>query len=182
MKEKVVKVGVWRKGGAVTLEETLKNGWDLVLAESDAGRPVFGPGHMLHFRDAHEKYPVSKALEQLGFHPRGYDAYLVTGTPEEYLLKQLQGVFPGAVFFDIGTEEVIMTPSKDCMVLKLFPKDGRCDESAIEARVKAVMPGSELFFGEKEITLLCRKKDVEAPRAIEIARGIDGIDYAYRGF
>jgi hypothetical protein len=102
-----MKVGIWEKKGSVTtLEEELKNGWDLVLGESDAGKPLrSGDGYQLFFKKAADKLPFYRALEELEWAAWGFNSYLLNGVPLEAIVKQLQRIIPTAEFFYVGTHE-----------------------------------------------------------------------------
>jgi hypothetical protein len=102
-----MKIGILEKEGSVsTLEEELKNGWDLVLAESDAGKPLrCGDGYQLYFRNSLDKIPVYKELEKLEWAAWGYNSYLLNGVPLEAIIRQLKTIFPTAELYHVGTHE-----------------------------------------------------------------------------
>jgi hypothetical protein len=102
-----MKVGILGKVSNDLLNQELRNGWDLVLVESDKGKSMGlgAVGHQLIFKNIYLKErSVSDEFERLGWALLGYNSFIITGTPVEVLVGHVKRVFPSAKIFDAETK------------------------------------------------------------------------------
>lgn len=110
------KIGFWTFTSlGPSLENELRNGWDIVVAESDSRvKFPFVDGCYIHFKDIDDRLKLPELFRQKGISHQGWEihgpmGFHVSCEPRRVILEKLKKAFPGAVLYEAATHQEIDT-------------------------------------------------------------------------
>ena len=102
-----MEIGVLTVTNKNSLDEALSGGYDMILAESNAGNTIgLGASQQIHFNfnKAEQKISLRDALEKLGWTPKpwGPKSFVLIGVPQEVAKEYLKQIYPGVKFTTVA--------------------------------------------------------------------------------